>query len=66
VEEAGGEAFRDQIVLAARFLHSRDESCSPLDLAELALTEGRAERRAERLRYRLARGYYRMFDTKSV
>lgn len=56
------DAFRDQTVLAARFLHSRDESCSPLDLAELALVEGRRERRADQLRHRLARGYYQVLD----
>ncbi|GJG89735.1 hypothetical protein tb265_49160 [Gemmatimonadetes bacterium T265] len=56
------DAFRDQAVLAARFLHSRDEACSPLDLAELALVEGLRERRADQLRHRLARGYYQVFD----
>lgn len=56
------DALRDQLVLAARFLRSRDEACTPLDLAELALAEGRAEGRAERLRHRIARGYYRGFD----
>lgn len=60
------EAFRDQVVLAARFLHSRDEACSPLDLAELALVEGRRERRAEQLRHRLARGYYQVFDAAAA
>ncbi len=56
------EAFRDQAVLAARFLHSRDEACSALDLAELALVEGRREGRADQLRHRLARGYYQVLD----
>lgn len=61
-----GAAFRDQVVLTARFLRSRDEACSALDLAELALVEERAERRAERLRYRLARGYYHLLDAPSA
>lgn len=55
-------AFRDQAVLATRFLHGRDAACLPLDLAELALIHDRAERRAERLRFRLARDYYREAD----
>lgn len=57
-----GGAFRDQAILAARFLHSRDERCLPLDIAELALVDGRAESRAERLRFRIARSYYRAAD----
>lgn len=57
-----GEAFRDQATLAARFLHGRDAACMPLDLAELALVDERAESRAERLRFRIARSYYRVAD----
>lgn len=58
-----GAAFRDQAALAARLLHARDAACTPTELAELALVEERAERRAERLRFRIARGYYRAHDT---
>lgn len=57
-----GEAFRDQAALTARFLHARDVTCMPLDLAELALVEERTERRAQRLRFRIARSYYRVSD----
>jgi CRISPR type I-E-associated protein CasB/Cse2 len=57
-----GDAFRDQAVLAARFLRGRHVPCRPLDLAELSLVEERAERRAERLRFRLARDYYGVLD----
>lgn len=57
-----GDAFRDQAVLAARFLRGRDMPCIPLDLAELTLVEERAERRAERLRFRIARDYYAVLD----
>jgi hypothetical protein len=57
-----GETFRDQATLAARFLRAHDSPCVPLDLAELALVEERAERRAERLRFRIARSYYRTAD----
>lgn len=57
-----GDAFRDQAVLVARFLHARDAACAPTDLAELALVEERAESRAERLRFRIARSYYRVTD----
>lgn len=57
-----GDAFRDQAILATRFLRGRRAPCRPLDLAELALVEERAERRAERLRYRLARDYYGVAD----
>lgn len=57
-----GDTFRDQAALAARFLRSRDAACTPTDLAELALVEERAESRAERLRLRIARSYYRVVD----
>lgn len=57
-----GDTFRDQAILAARFLRARDVRCVPLDLAELAIAEGRAERRAERLRFHVARSYYAVID----
>ena len=57
------DGYRDQAVLCARFLHSRNAPSSMLDLAELALTEGRRESRAERLRHRIARDYYRAADS---
>jgi CRISPR system Cascade subunit CasB len=57
-----GDAFRDQATLVARFLHARDAACTPVDLAELALVEERTESRAERLRFRIARSYYRVVD----
>lgn len=57
-----GDAFRDQAALVARFLRGRDAICTPTDLAELALTEERAESRADRLRFRIARSYYRVAD----
>lgn len=58
-----GETLRDQAVLAAKFIHAHDIACAATDLAELALVDGRAERRAERLRLRIARAYYRTTDT---
>jgi hypothetical protein len=57
------EGYRDQAVLCARFLHAKNASVSMLDLAELALTEGRRETRAEQLRHRIARDYYRAADS---
>lgn len=57
-----GDAFRDQAALVSRFLHARDAACTPTDLGELALVEDRAESRAERLRFRIARSYYRIID----
>lgn len=61
-----GDAFRDQAVLAARFLRGRDAACRPLDLAELALVEERAEGRADRLRHRIARDYYTVLDARAT
>jgi CRISPR-associated protein Cse2 (CRISPR_cse2) len=59
------DGYRDQAVLCARFLHSRNASSSMLELAELVLTEGRRESRAERLRHRIARDYYRATDSQA-
>lgn len=63
---ARGSAFRDQVVLLARFLHSRDEPCAWLDLGELVLVEGLREQRAEWLRLRVARDYYRVLDRRAA
>lgn len=57
-----GPGFRDQAVLAARFLRAKGVSCDATHLAELALVDDFALNRAERLRYRIARSYYRSYD----
>ena len=57
-----GATFRDQAVLTARFLRAKGAACRATDLAELALVEERAERRADRLRFRMASSYYRIAD----
>lgn len=52
-------AFRDQVVLVARFMHARDIGFSWRRLGKLVLLEGWREGSADRLRFELARGYYR-------
>lgn len=52
-------AFRDQLVLVARFMHAHDIGFSWRRLGKLVLHEGRREDSADRLRFELARGYYR-------
>jgi CRISPR type I-E-associated protein CasB/Cse2 len=54
-----GDGFRDQLLLVARYLHSKDTSLNWYELGELTLTDGINEERADTLRLRLARDYYR-------
>lgn len=54
-----GDGLRDQMLLVARYLRSKDTSPVWADLGELALTDGLNEERADALRLRLARDYYR-------
>lgn len=63
---ARGKAFRDQVTLLARFVRGRGASLDWRDLGELVLVEERAEPRAEELRLRLARGYYRTIDKSQL
>jgi CRISPR type I-E-associated protein CasB/Cse2 len=56
---ARGKAFREQLCIIARYLAAKQTSIDWGDLGELALVEGRDEERAETLRFRVARGYYR-------
>jgi hypothetical protein len=57
-----GAGFRDQAVLTARSLRAKGLPCDATHLAELALVDSRVESHAERLRYRIARSYYRVAD----
>lgn len=59
---ADGDTLRDQIVLLARFMHSRDESLDWRDLGELVLADGIRPHTTERVRLRLARSYYKSLD----
>ncbi|MEP6621972.1 MAG: type I-E CRISPR-associated protein Cse2/CasB [bacterium] len=54
-----GDGFFDQLLLIARFLHSKEASLAWRDLGELALTDDRLDERADALRLSLARDYYR-------
>lgn len=62
---ARGEAFRDQVAMAARYLTSKPlslggvESSEAGDLGLLLLTETVDEERAATLRFRIAQSYYR-------
>lgn len=58
-------AFRDQLVLVARFMHAHDIGFSWRRLGRLVLDEGRREDSADRLRFELARGYYRALNERS-
>jgi len=61
-----GEAFRAQMILVARYMRAKDAQFSCLDVGELLLVEDRNEvwnaDRADILRFRLARDYYRILD----
>lgn len=59
---ARGEAFRNQVTLLARFARANGASLDWRDLGELVLVEERLAPRAEELRLRLARSYYRAID----
>jgi hypothetical protein len=59
-----GDAFRDQVVLLARYMNSKQARFHWGDLGELVLVEGLKEKRAEALRFRIARDYYRALAAK--
>lgn len=61
-----GDGFFDQLLLVARFLHSKDARPSWSDLGELALTDEVNEARADAVRLRLARDYYRTLTNRSA
>ena len=54
-----GEGMRDQMLLIARYLHSKDASVAWNEMGELILTDDRSDERANDIRLRLARDYYR-------
>ncbi len=54
-----GDGLFDQLLLVARFAHSRDLSMGWRELGELALTDDHRAERAEEIRLSLARSYYR-------
>jgi len=56
---ARGGAFRNQVTLLARFARGRGAALDWSDLGELVLLEERVEERADALRLRLAREFYR-------
>lgn len=58
-----GDSFRDQLLLVARYLHSKDVSLDWSELGELTLTDEANEERADTLRLQLARDYYRASTT---
>lgn len=61
---ARGDTFRDQIILLARYMNSRQSRFDWADLGELVLVEGLKEQRAEKLRFRIARDYYRAIESR--
>lgn len=61
-----GDGFFDQLLLVARFLRSKDARSSWSDLGELALTDEISEARADAVRLRLARDYYRTLTSRSA
>jgi hypothetical protein len=61
-----GDGFFDQLLLVARFLHSKESKPSWTELGELALTDTVHEDRADMLRLRLARDYYRVLTSRST
>ncbi len=56
-----GDGFFDQLLLLARYLHSKEVSLGWRELGELALTDERNEERADEIRLSLARDFYRAF-----
>ena len=54
-----GDGLFDQLLLVARYVHSKDVSVGWKELGELALTDEHLEERAEEIRLSLARSYYR-------
>jgi CRISPR type I-E-associated protein CasB/Cse2 len=57
---ARGTAFRDQIALVARYLAAKQAAISWADIAALAQAENAGDDdRADRVRFKLARDYYR-------
>jgi len=54
-----GEGLFDQLLLVARFLHSKNGTASWRHLGELALTDEIREERADAVRLSLARDFYR-------
>lgn len=61
-----GDGFFDQLLLVARFLRSKDLQPSWTELGELALTDTEHEARADLVRLRLARDYYRALTSRST
>ncbi len=59
-----GETFRDQIVLLARYMNSKQVRFNWTDPGELVLVESLHEERAGILRFRIARDYYRALGAK--
>lgn len=59
---ARGSAFRSQVTLLARFVRGRGSAMDWRDLGELVLVEERLEARADTLRLRLAREFYRAVE----
>lgn len=57
-----GSTFRNQVTLVARFARGRGTPLDWSDLGELVLLEERVEDRADTLRLRLARDYYRAIE----
>ena len=56
---ARGDAFRDQLVLAARLLASKQIPIHWSDLADLLMADEADEETTGRLRFRIAQNYYR-------
>lgn len=54
-----GDGFFDQLLLVARYVHSKEVLLGWRELGELALTDEHLEERADAIRLSLARDYYR-------
>ncbi len=61
-----GDGLFDQLLLVARFAHSKDVLVGWRELGELALTDEHREDRAEAIRLSLARSYYRTLAGNSA
>ncbi|MBG0792837.1 type I-E CRISPR-associated protein Cse2/CasB [Methylocystis sp. H62] len=56
---ARSEAFLDQLAIVARYVAAKQTPIDWADFGELLFAEGRNEKWAERLRFRIAQDYYR-------
>lgn len=61
-----GDGLFDQMLLVSRFVHSKDLRPGWAQLGELLLTDELNEQRADAIRLRLARDFYRTLNSSSL